>query len=112
MANITPKANGTYLVRISCGLDSAGKQIIRSKTFKPSRPNLPYQKLNKEIDAFVEQFKEELDKEQKGIVRFDKMTLADFSKKYLSIKRLFSPLLLIHSMRRSSTRRSSQSLGT
>lgn len=87
MANITPKANGTYLVRISCGLDSAGKQIVRSKTFKPSRPNLSYQKLNKEIDAFVEQFKEELDKEQKGIVRFDKMTLADFSKKYLSMKK-------------------------
>ena len=61
MANITPKANGTYLIRISCGLDSAGKQIVRSKTFKPSRPNLSYQKLNKEIDAFVEQFKEELD---------------------------------------------------
>lgn len=40
MANITPKANGTYLVRISCGLDSAGKQIVRSKTFKPSKPNL------------------------------------------------------------------------
>ena len=87
MANITPKANGTYLVRISCGLDSAGKQIVRSKTFKPSRPNLSYQKLNKEIDAFVEQFKEELDKEQKGIVRFDKMTLADFAKKYLSMKK-------------------------
>ena len=87
MANITPKANGTYLVRISCGLNSAGKQIVRSKTFKPSRPNLSYQKLNKEIDAFVEQFKEELDKEQKGIVRFDKMTLADFAKKYLSMKK-------------------------
>lgn len=87
MANITPKANGTYLIRISCGLDGAGKQIVRSKTFKPSRPNLSYQKLNKELDAFIEQFKEELDKEKKGIVRFEKMTLADFAEKYLSMKK-------------------------
>ena len=79
MANITPKANETYLVRIFCRLDSAGKQIVRSKTFKPSRPNLSCQKLNKEINAFVKQFKEELDKEQKGIVRFDKMTFLPFS---------------------------------
>lgn len=86
MANITPKANGTYLIRVSCGLDSSGKQIVRSKTFKPSKPNLSYQKLNKEIDAFVAQFKEEVSSE-KGVVRFDKMTLADFAVKYLEMKK-------------------------
>ena len=41
MANITPKANGTYLVRISCGLDSAGKQIVRSKTLSRQDPIYP-----------------------------------------------------------------------
>lgn len=86
MANITPKANGTYLIRVSCGLDSSGKQIVRSKIFKPSKPNLSYQKLNKEIDAFVAQFKEEVSSE-KGVVRFDKMTLADFAVKYLEMKK-------------------------
>ena len=60
MANITPKANGTYLIRISCGSDAAGKPIAKSRIFKPSKPNLSYQKLNKEIDAFVKAFEEEI----------------------------------------------------
>ena len=60
MANITPKSNGTYLIRISCGSDAAGKPISKSKIFKPSKPNLSYQKLNKEIDAFVKAFEEEI----------------------------------------------------
>ncbi len=42
MASIVSRSNGTYLVRVSCGIDSNGKQIARSKTFKPSKPNLPY----------------------------------------------------------------------
>ena len=56
MANITPKSNGTYLIRISCGSDEAGKPITKSRVFKPSKPNLSYPKLNKEIDAFVKAF--------------------------------------------------------
>ena len=58
MANITKKSNGTYLVRISCGSDAAGKNIIKSRIFKPSKPNLTHQKLNRELDAFVEKFLE------------------------------------------------------
>ena len=61
MANITPKSNGTYLIRISCGSDAAGKPVSKSKIFKPSKPNLSYQKLNKEIDAFVKAFEEEIE---------------------------------------------------
>ena len=38
MANITPKSNGTYLIRISCGSDAAEKPISKSKIFKPSKP--------------------------------------------------------------------------
>ena len=86
MASIIPKSNGTYLIRVSCGLDSAGKQISRSKTFKPSKPNLSYQKLNKEIDAFVVQFEEEV-KSEKDIVRYDKMLFSDFCQKYLQTKK-------------------------
>ena len=51
MASIVSRSNGTYLVRVSCGVDSNGKQIARSKTFKPSKPNLPYTKLNRELEG-------------------------------------------------------------
>jgi integrase len=60
MASIVSRSNGTYLVRVSCGVDSNGKQIARSKTFKPSKPNLPYTKLNKELEAFVAAFEQEV----------------------------------------------------
>lgn len=86
MANITPKPNGTYLIRISCGSDSSGKPISRSKIFKPSKPKLSYQKLNKEIDAFIKAFEEEI--ETYGIQeRPDKIRFAEFCEKYLDIKK-------------------------
>ena len=61
MASIVSRSNGTYLVRVSCGVDSGGKQIARSKTFKPSKPNLPYSKLNRELEAFVAAFEQEIE---------------------------------------------------
>ena len=86
MANITPKGNGTYLIRISCGSDSSGKPIIRSKIFKPSKLKLSYQRLNKEIDDFVRSFEEEI--ETYGIQeRPDKIRFAEFCEKYLDIKK-------------------------
>lgn len=42
MASITPKPNGTYLIRISCGTDAAGKPVTKSRVFKPSKPKLTY----------------------------------------------------------------------
>ena len=64
MASIVSRSNGTYLVRGSCGVDSNGKQIARSKTFKPSKPNLPYSKLNRELEAFVAAFEQEIENEE------------------------------------------------
>ena len=32
MANITPKSNGTYLIRISCGTDAAGEKISKTRS--------------------------------------------------------------------------------
>ena len=61
MASIVSRSNGTYLVRVSCGVDSGGKQMARSKTFKPSKPNLPYTKLNRELEAFVAAFEQEIE---------------------------------------------------
>ena len=54
MANITPKGNGTYLIRISCGSDASGKPITKSKIFKPSKQkterDLSRSKINTSID--------------------------------------------------------------
>ncbi len=85
MASVIPKDNGKYLIRVSCGMDSSGKQISRSRIFTPSKPNLSYQKLHKEIDAFVANFEEELRTE--GASRKpDKITFSDFVVKYLEVK--------------------------
>ena len=88
MASIVSRSNGTYLVRVSCGVDSNGKQIARSKTFKPSKPNLPYTKLNRELEAFVAAFEQEIENEgPMRSVRPDKITFADFCVQYLEIKK-------------------------
>ncbi len=85
MASVIPKSNGTYLVRVSCGLDSSGRQISRSKTFKPSKPNLSYQRLNKELDAFIAAFESEARLEG-TIKKPEKITFAEFIDKYLEAK--------------------------
>ncbi len=86
MASVIPKSNGTYLIRVSCGLDGSGKQITRSKTFKPSKPNLSYQRLNKEIDQFIAEFELEVKAGGKSL-NFDKITFAEFCDKYLEQKK-------------------------
>ena len=88
MASIVFRSNGTYLVRVSCGVDSNGKQMARSKTFKPSKPNLPYTKLNRELEAFVAAFEQEIENEgPMRNVRPDKITFADFCVQYLEVKK-------------------------
>ncbi len=88
MASIISRSNGTYLIRISCGLDSSGKQIARSKTFKPSKSNLPYTKLTRELEAFVAAFEQEIEEEGPfRNVRPDKITFASFCTQYLEIKK-------------------------
>lgn len=86
MASVIPKPNGTYLIRVSCGLDGAGKQITRSKTFKPSKPNLSYQRLNREIDQFITDFEKEV---KLGVVSVnnEKTRFSDFCVKYLELKK-------------------------
>ena len=86
MASVIPKSNGTYLIRVSCGLDGSGKQITRSKTFKPSKPNLSYQRLNKEIDQFIAEFEIEA-KAGLNSENFDRITFSEFCDKYLEFKK-------------------------
>lgn len=92
MATITEKENGTYLVRVFCGRDNSGKQIFKSKTFRPSKRNLPYHKLTTELNNFVKAFEDELrDKViNNEFTRMDdpsKMPFAAFCKEFINIKK-------------------------
>ena len=87
MANITQKPNGTYLVRISCGRDiMTGKQILRGRIFKPSKPDLSQERFQKELDEFIEDFTDELQCERNRKKPENKI-VSDFAKEYLSIQK-------------------------
>ena len=87
MANVTQKPNGTYLVRISCGRDiMTGKQILRGRTFKPSKPNLSQKRFEMELNAFIEEFTEEVQFERNRKKPENKI-ISDFSKEYLAIQK-------------------------
>ena len=60
MASVTKKPNGTYLVRVSAGKDDYGRQITVSRTFTPSRPNLSYASLQKEIGIFTDSLESQI----------------------------------------------------
>ena len=87
MANITQKPNGIYLVRISCGRDiMTGKQILRGRIFKPSKPDLSQERFQKELNEFIEDFTDELQCERNRKKPENKI-VSDFAKEYLSIQR-------------------------
>ncbi len=87
MANITQKPNGTYLVRISCGRDiMTGKQILRGRIFKPSKPDLSQDRFQKELNEFIEDFTDELQCERNRKKPENKI-VSDFAKEYLSIQK-------------------------
>ena len=92
MATITEKENGTYLVRVFCGRDDSGKQIFKSKTFRPSKRNLPYHKLTSELNNFVKAFEDELrekaiNNEFKKTDDLGKLPFAAFCKEFINIKK-------------------------
>ena len=87
MANVMQKANGTYLVRISCGRDiMTGKQILRGRIFKPSNPDLSQERFQKELNEFIEDFTDELQCERNRKKPENKI-VSDFAKEYLSIQK-------------------------
>ena len=87
MANITPKPNDTYLVRISCGRDiMTGKQILRGRIFKPSKTNLSQKEFEKELNAFIQNFTDKLQGERNRKKPENKI-VSDFAKEYLSIQK-------------------------
>jgi integrase len=56
MANIT-KRGETYRIKVSCGYDASGKQVVRSKTYKP-KPGMSEQQINKEVNRQAVLFEE------------------------------------------------------
>lgn len=83
MANITQR-NSSYLIRVSAGLDSSGKQRMKSMTWKPEQAYTPKQlekELNKVAAAFEEKVKNGLESDN------PKLTLAQFAPQYLAIKK-------------------------
>lgn len=54
MANIT-KRKDSYLIRASCGYDTQGKQIIKSKTWKPA-PGMTERQIEKELNKIAVEF--------------------------------------------------------
>lgn len=78
MATIT-KRNGSYLIRVSCGYDTNGKQIVFSKTWKPEKEMTPKQE-EKELKRIAILFEEKCSTGQymDGSIKF-----SEFSKTWL-----------------------------
>lgn len=83
MANIT-KRNNSYLIRVSCGYDTTGKQIIYSMTWKPEQ-DMTKKQTEKELARQAALFEEQC---RNGMIgRNRNMKLAEFCSMYLEIKR-------------------------
>lgn len=91
MASITQKENGTYLIRVYCGQDESGKQVTKSTIFRPSKKNLPFPKLSKEINDFIKSFEDEVKEQmlnnQLNVKDPRKMSFATFCKDFINIKK-------------------------
>ena len=90
MPSVTDKPNGKCVIRVFCGTDEFGKKIVKSKTFTPSSPNLPYSKYHKELTHFTKLFEEECQEMiQKGLLNVKnptRMLFSAFCEKYLAIQ--------------------------
>lgn len=94
MANITRKPNGTYLVRIGAGRDGNGNYQTVSRIFRPSKPDLSYSAVQKELKLFVENLELQIlngdfagTKSNNSAPKEPGKTLfSDFCEKYLEIK--------------------------
>ncbi|MBR1765260.1 MAG: site-specific integrase [Ruminococcus sp.] len=90
MANIT-KRGDSYRIKVSCGIDINGKQIVKSMSWKPSSGMTPKQ-VEKELNIQAVKFEEAC---RNGLVSNDpRLTFAEFTKQYLAIKKdVLSPAI-------------------
>ena len=56
MAQIVKRKNG-YLIRVSCGYDTTGKQVTQSMTYKPA-PNMTEKQIQKELNKKTVEFEQ------------------------------------------------------
>ena len=85
MANITKRTNKdgspSYLIRVSCGYGSDGKQIMKRTTWKPAK-NMTEKQTEKELNRFVVDFE---NKVMGGLVAFDgSMKFAEYADIWLN----------------------------
>ena len=78
MATITKRKNA-YSIRVSCGYDITGKQIVRSMTWKPEANMTPKQ-IEKELQRQTVLFE---GKCKKGLCLSGNIRFADFAEKWL-----------------------------
>lgn len=88
MATITKRGN-SYRIRVSCGYDCDGKQMVSSMTWKPD-PTLTKKEIENEVQRVAADFEANL--KGKRIILPAEMLLQDFCKQYLSlVKHKLSP---------------------
>ncbi len=76
------KRNGAYQIRVSAGYDIHGKQIIKTKTFKPSEDMTPKQ-IEKELNRQATLFEEKV---KSGLVGNDRQMFSDYCRYVLELK--------------------------
>ena len=62
MATVT-KRGDSYRIKVSCGYDVNGKQVVQTKTWKPE-PDMTARQIKKELDRQCVMFEEECKKGQ------------------------------------------------
>ncbi|MBQ7661216.1 MAG: site-specific integrase [Clostridia bacterium] len=88
MATITKRGN-TYRIRVSCGYDASGRQIVRSMTYTPPE-NITPRGLQKELNRIAVEF--EIKVQSGNYVDASNIRFADFCDKYLEMaKTTLSP---------------------
>ncbi|MCR5457859.1 MAG: phage integrase SAM-like domain-containing protein [Clostridiales bacterium] len=92
MASITKKPNGSYVIRIQTGKKITGGYSSISKVFWPSKPNLSYASLQRELNMFVDSLELQIlngDISSPNSVPIDqkKTLFEDFCKLFLEIKK-------------------------
>lgn len=79
MANITKRGN-SYLIRVSCGYDMQGKQIVHNMTWKPEI-NMTAKQMEKEVHIQAALFEQKC---RQGLYLDGNIRFADFTQKWLT----------------------------
>jgi len=93
MRNVTKKISkdgtATYLIRVSAGYNTEGKQIKKSITYKPS-PNMTQRQIEKELEKQAILFEQKI---KSGYCVDENIRFADFAENWLEINKAnFAPM--------------------